>query len=102
MTARPISRLDGDDELAAGKRLGPYEIAGPLGGGGMGKVYRAVDTRLGREVAIKVLEPGDADAPGRRRRFDREARLASAVNHPHVLTVFDVGEWDGRACVVSE
>jgi serine/threonine protein kinase len=102
MTGHAIKPLDGDDDLAAGSRLGPYQIVGPLGAGGMGRVYRAVDTRLGREVAVKVLEPGAAAAPGRRRRFDREARLASAVNHPHVLTIFDVGEWDGRACVVSE
>jgi serine/threonine protein kinase len=102
MTVRPINPLDGDDDLAAGARLGPYRIVAPLGAGGMGKVYRAVDTRLGREVAVKVLEAGANATPAHRRRFDREARLASAVNHPHVLTVFDVGEWDGRACVVSE
>jgi eukaryotic-like serine/threonine-protein kinase len=92
----------GDENLAAGARLGPYEIVAPLGAGGMGRVYRAVDTRLGREVAVKILEPGAAAMPSRRRRFEREARLASAVSHPHVLTVFDVGEWAGRACVVSE
>jgi Tol biopolymer transport system component len=93
---------DSDDELAAGARLGPYEIVALLGAGGMGRVYRAVDTRLGREVAVKVMEPGGAAAPARRRRFEREARLASACAHPHVLTVFDVGEWGGRPCVVSE
>ena len=94
--------LDSDDELVAGARLGPYEIVALLGAGGMGRVYRAVDTRLGRAVAVKVMEPGGAAAPARRRRFEREARLASACTHPHVLTVFDVGEWDGRPCVVSE
>jgi serine/threonine protein kinase len=102
MTLRAVSRLDGDGDLAPGARLGPYEIVALLGAGGMGRVYRAVDTRLGREVAIKALDPEAAADPARRRRFEREARLASAVNHPHVLTIFDVGEWDGRPCVVSE
>ncbi|HEX6739639.1 MAG TPA: protein kinase [Vicinamibacteria bacterium] len=102
MAIHAVNPLDGDEDLAPGVHLGPYEIVAPLGAGGMGRVYRARDTRLGREVAVKVLEAGAAAAPGRRRRFDREARLASAVSHPHVLTVFDVGEWDGRACVVSE
>jgi eukaryotic-like serine/threonine-protein kinase len=97
-----ISRLDADAELAPGARLGPYEILAPLGAGGMGRVYQALDTRLGREVAIKVLGPGSAGDSARRRRFEREARLAGAVNHPHVLTVFDVGEWDGQPFVVSE
>jgi eukaryotic-like serine/threonine-protein kinase len=98
----PISRLDADAELAPGARLGPYEILAPLGAGGMGRVYQARDTRLGREVAIKVLGPGTAHDSARRRRFEREARLASAVSHPHVLTVFDVGEWEGQPFVVSE
>src|SRR4029450_9440848 len=73
-----------------------------LGAGGMGRVYRALDTRLQREVAVKVLDPTTADDPSRRRRFEREAQLAGAVSHPHVLTVFDVGEWQGRAYLVSE
>jgi len=68
----------------------------------MGRVYRARDTRLGRDVAVKILDPDAAGDPARRRRFDREARLASAVNHPHVLTVFDVGEWGAHPYVVSE
>jgi hypothetical protein len=95
-----VEPLDGD--LKAGMRLGPYEIVAPLGAGGMGRVYRAVDTRLRRAVAIKILDPGGAGTAARRRRFDREARMASAVNHPHVLTVFDVGVWAGQACVVTE
>jgi serine/threonine protein kinase len=102
MTLRPVSRLDGDGDLAPGARLGPYEIVGLIGAGGMGRVYRAVDTRLGRAVAIKALDPAVAADPARRKRFEREARLASAVSHPHVLTIFDVGEWEGRPCVVSE
>jgi hypothetical protein len=68
----------------------------------MGEVYRALDTRLGREVAIKVLGRYASADPARRQRFDREARLASAVSHPHVLTVFDVGEWEDLPYVVTE
>jgi eukaryotic-like serine/threonine-protein kinase len=98
--ATPLSRLD--DELAAGTRLGPYEVVAPLGAGGMGRVYRALDTRLGREVAVKVLDAAAAAEPLRRRRFEREGQLASVVNHPHVLTVLDVGDWQGRPYLVAE
>jgi hypothetical protein len=97
-----VSRLDAGVVVASGLRLGPYEVKGPLGAGGMGEVYRALDTRLGREVAIKMLGRHAATDPARRQRFDREARLASAVSHPHVLTVFDVGEWEGLPYVVTE
>jgi WD40 repeat protein len=77
--------------LAAGVRLGPYEILGLLGAGGMGEVYRARDPRLGRDVAVKAL-PGDVVSdPGRLRRFEQEARAVAALNHPNILTVFDVG-----------
>src|SRR5688572_28547996 len=77
--------------LTPGTRLGPYEIATPLGAGGMGEVYRAKDTRLGREVAIKIL-PGHLSAdPAARARFEREARSVSSLNHPHVCTLHDVG-----------
>jgi hypothetical protein len=103
MAHPPISTLDGPHGvLAAGTRLGPYQLVSPLGAGGMGEVYRAIDTRLNREVAVKVLAGGGSPSLSRRRRFDREARLAGAVNHPHVLTVFDVGEWQGRPYVVTE
>jgi hypothetical protein len=101
MARRPINGLDVGGALAPGARLGPYEVLAPLGAGGMGEVYRARDTRLGREVAIKVLGHRGAD-PSRRQRFEREARLASAVSHPHVLTVFDVGEWEELPYVVTE
>jgi predicted ATPase len=88
--------------LAPGSRLGPYEILSPLGAGGMGVVWRARDTRLEREVAVKVL-PGDflGDAD-RLMRFRREARAASALNHPHICTVHDVGEHEGAPYLVME
>jgi Tol biopolymer transport system component len=77
--------------LAAGQRVGPYEILGPLGAGGMGEVYRARDTRLDRTVAIKVLPAHLSSNPEMRARFDREARAISALNHPHICTLHDVG-----------
>ena len=77
--------------LAAGTRLGPYEIVAPLGAGGMGEVYRARDTRLGREVAVKVLPPALTPSPEARARFEREAKAVSSLNHPHICTLFDVG-----------
>ena len=77
--------------LAAGTRLGPYEILAPLGAGGMGEVYRARDTKLSREVAIKVL-PADLSADAHRlERFEKEARTASALNHPNIVTIYDIG-----------
>ncbi len=77
--------------LVPGTRLGPYEIASPLGAGGMGEVYRARDTRLGREVAIKVLPQHLSSSPEVRARFEREAKTVSALNHPHICVLFDVG-----------
>ena len=77
--------------LAAGTRLGPYQIIAPLGAGGMGEVYRAQDTRLGREVAIKVLPEAAAREPGALERLGREARAASALNHPNIVTIYDLG-----------
>ena len=77
--------------LAPGTRLGPYEIASPLGAGGMGEVWRARDTRLGREVAIKVLPAALAADPALRARIEREARTISSLNHPHICTLYDVG-----------
>ncbi|MGH9364577.1 MAG: protein kinase domain-containing protein [Thermoanaerobaculia bacterium] len=88
--------------LALGTRLGPYEILATLGAGGMGEVYRARDTRLGREVAVKVLPEEFAADPDRLRRFEQEARAASALNHPNILTIHDIGTHQGAPYVVSE
>jgi len=88
--------------LPPGRRIGAYEILEPLGAGGMGTVYRARDTRLGRLVALKVVSAdyaGNAAATGR---LEREARLASSLNHPSIVSVFDVGEVDGRPFIVME
>ncbi|MEJ2190541.1 MAG: serine/threonine-protein kinase, partial [Acidobacteriota bacterium] len=88
--------------LSAGDRLGRYEIVGPLGAGGMGEVYRAVDTALAREVAVKVLPDGVADDPSRRERFIREARAVAALSHPNILEIHDVGEENGVHYAVTE
>ena len=88
--------------LTSGARLGPYEIRAPLGSGGMGEVYRARDTRLDREVAIKVLPDALAEDREHLRRFEQEARAASALNHPNVLALLDVGSNEGHPYVVFE
>jgi TolB-like protein/Tfp pilus assembly protein PilF len=88
--------------LAAGSRLGPYEIVDRLGSGGMGVVYRARDPRLGRDVALKVLPDDVASDPERLRRFETEARAAGALAHPNVVVVHDIGEAGGTPFVVSE
>ena len=88
--------------LLPGSKLGPYEIATPLGAGGMGEVYRARDTRLGRDVAIKILPAQYAADPEWRRRLDREARAVSSLSHPHVCPLFDVGHQDGIDFLVME
>jgi serine/threonine protein kinase/Tol biopolymer transport system component len=88
--------------LAPGTRLGSYEIVTPLGAGGMGEVYRAKDARLGREVAIKVLPEATAADPDRRQRFEQEARSASALNHPNILTIYDIGQSNGTVYIAME
>jgi len=88
--------------LSASARLGPYEIVAPIGAGGMGEVYRARDTRLDRDVALKVLPAAAAADPDRLRRFEQEARATAALNHPNILAVFDVGADGGVNYVVSE
>ena len=77
--------------LSPGDRLGPYEILAPLGAGGMGEVYRARDTRLGRDVAIKILPEDVAKDADRVARFEQEARTLAALSHPNILAVHDVG-----------
>src|ERR1700694_1456452 len=88
--------------LATGTKLGPYEILSPLGAGGMGEVYRAKDTRLGRDVALKILPESFASDADRLRRFEQEARAVAALNHPNILAVFDIGQHDGSPFLVSE
>jgi eukaryotic-like serine/threonine-protein kinase len=88
--------------LISGTKLGPYEIQSQLGAGGMGEVYRAVDARLGRIVAIKVLPEALANDPERLQRFEHEARLLSTLNHPNLLSIFDVGAQNGIHYLVSE
>src|SRR5215468_6646891 len=88
--------------VAAGSRLGPYEILSPLGAGGMGEVYRAKDPRLGREVAIKVLPASLSRDADRLRRFEQEARAAGVLNHPNITAVYDVGTHDGSPYIVQE
>src|SRR5258708_20289665 len=88
--------------LTPGTKLGPYEIQSPLGAGGMGKVYRALDTRLDRTVAIKILPESFANDADRLQRFEHEARVLSTLNHPNLLSVFDVGTQGGIHYLVSE
>jgi eukaryotic-like serine/threonine-protein kinase len=95
-----MSRNAGPAEMAAGRRLGPYEIVSPLGAGGMSEVWRARDTRLGRDVALKLLPLGlDATLQAR---FEREARAVAALSHPNVLALYDVGREGPVAYAVTE
>ena len=100
-TALTADRLGERAPDLTGHVIGTYHVQMRIGAGGMGEVYRAFDTKLNRPVAIKVLSSDVADA-GRRRRFQREAQLASSLNHPHIVTVHDVGEIDGRQYLVTE
>jgi serine/threonine protein kinase len=88
--------------LSAGTRLGPYEVVGTLGAGGMGEVYRARDTRLRREVAIKVLPDSFASDVDRLLRFEQEARAVGALSHPNILAVHDIGAQSGIHYIVTE
>ena len=88
--------------LGDGGRLGPYEILGPLGAGGMGEVYLARDTRLGRDVALKVLPAETSQDPDRLARFEREARAVAALNHPNIVTLHAIEEIDGQRVIVME
>src|SRR5688572_16887748 len=77
--------------LTPGTKFGPYEVVGPLGAGGMGEVYRARDTRLGRDVAVKILPETFANDPDRRARFEREAQAVAALSHPNIVAIHDTG-----------
>jgi len=88
--------------LPPGTRLGPYKIEAPIGAGGMGEVYRATDTRLNRDVAVKILSSDVNTEPNAKERFEREAHAASALNDSHICTIYDVGEHEGRQFLVME
>ena len=88
--------------IPAVAQFGPYEIQGPLGAGGMGEVYRAIDRRLGRAVAIKTLSAHLSTDPDALARFDRESRTIAALSHPNILAVFDVGRHEGLPYAVLE
>jgi eukaryotic-like serine/threonine-protein kinase len=88
--------------LKAGSRLGPYQVVSPIGAGGMGEVYRAVDTRLERQVAVKVLPEDLSSQPERLHRFEKEARAASSLNHPNIVTIYDIGTSDSHPFIAME
>src|SRR5215510_10271193 len=88
--------------MSPGTRLGPYEVLSPLGAGGMGQVYEARDTRLGRTVAIKVLPPHATALEDLHRRFERESRAIASLNHPHICVLFDIGRQDDVEFMVME
>ena len=88
--------------LTSGTKLGPYEVSGAIGAGGMGEVYRARDPRLHREVAVKILSASLSSDRERLHRFEQEARAAAALNHPNILAVYDIGTQDGSPYIVSE
>jgi len=100
--AEPGIRIAPSVVISSGTRLGPYEIVGQLGKGGMGEVYRATDTRLGRTVAIKVLPDHVADDPDLKARFEREAKTLASLSHPHICPIHDVGSQDGTDFLVME
>src|SRR4051812_17898606 len=88
--------------LHAGTKLGVYEILGPLGAGGMGEVYKARDTQLDREVAVKVLPTAMVRDPERLARFDREAKILAALNHPNIAVIYGIVDSDGGRALVME
>src|SRR5450759_2474956 len=88
--------------ISPGSRLGPYEVLSPIGAGGMGEVYRARDSRLLREVAIKVLPASFSNDSDRLRRFEQEAKAAGLLNHPNITAVYDIGSHEGAPYVVQE
>src|ERR1700719_1534924 len=88
--------------LTSGTKLGPYEIQSPLGAGGMGEVYRALDTRLDRAVAVKVLASHLSSSPELKQRMEREARAISSLNHAHICHLYDIGSHNGTDFLVME
>src|SRR5262252_9237183 len=88
--------------LTSGMRVGPYEVVAPLGAGGMGEVYRARDSRLRRDVALKILPTSVANDPDRRLRFEQEAHAAAALNHPNILAIYDVGSGNELSYIAAE
>src|SRR5262244_3992533 len=88
--------------ITTGNRFGPYQVVAPLGAGGMGEVWRARDERLGREVAVKVLPDEVSSDAGRLKRFEKEARAASALNHPNIVTIYDIGSTDSVSWIAME
>ena len=98
----PASAVAAGGPSMLNRQLGPYTIVAPLGVGGMGEVYRARDTRLGRDVAIKILPPHFVSDPERRARFAREARLLATLNHPHIGAIYGLEESDGLSALVLE
>ena len=88
--------------LICGTKLGPYEIQSPLGAGGMGEVYRALDTRLDRAVAVKVLASHLSSSPELKQRMEREAKAISSLNHPHICHLYDIGSHEGTDYLVME
>ena len=88
--------------LSSGSQVGPYVVSGPLGAGGMGEVYRARDTRLGRDVALKLLPASAVADPDRLQRFEQEARATAALNHPNILALYDIGRSDHGPFLVTE
>ena len=100
--AAALRLRQGDGPPLVGQMLGPYRIVGVVGSGGMGEVYRARDERLGRDVAVKVIPASVVSSPDRLRRFEQEARATAALNHPNILSLYDIGEHLGHPYVVSE
>ena len=88
--------------LTPAAKLGPYEIKSQIGAGGMGEVYRARDTRLSRDVALKILPESFARDTDRLRRFEQETKAVAALNHPNIVAIYDVGEYNGSPFLVSE
>src|SRR5262245_9518707 len=98
----PMSQAFAKELIAEGTTIAHYRVLEPLGAGGMGAVYKAHDEKLDRIVAVKILPPDAVAHEDRRRRFLQEARAASALNHPHILTVYETGDADGRPFIVME